>query len=157
MSAARESLAAAALTEARAWIETPYLHRGSARQHGADCLGLVRGVWRAVIGPEPAALADYGPAWDLGAAGGAEPLRDAFDRWLIAVDDPLPGEVGLWRMRDGGPATHCGIMAPDPGGGARLWLIHAWSDRAVALTPTHKGWDRRRAGFYRWPTPAERG
>ncbi|OZA75834.1 MAG: peptidase P60, partial [Azorhizobium sp. 39-67-5] len=54
---------AAILAEARGWIGTPYCHRASVRGEGADCLGLGRGVWRAVIGPEPAALPAYAPDW----------------------------------------------------------------------------------------------
>ena len=37
---------------ARAWIGTPYVHQGSACRAGADCLGLVRGVWRGLYGAE---------------------------------------------------------------------------------------------------------
>ena len=36
------------VARARAWIGTPYRHRASCRGAGADCLGLVRGVWREV-------------------------------------------------------------------------------------------------------------
>lgn len=44
---------AAIVAEARAWLGTPYRHQASLKGVGADCLGLVRGVWRAVVGPEP--------------------------------------------------------------------------------------------------------
>ncbi len=44
------------VAEARAWIGTPYLHRASLKGEGADCLGLVRGVWRSAVGAEPEAL-----------------------------------------------------------------------------------------------------
>ena len=37
----------AILTEARDWIGTPYQHQASLKGAGCDCLGLVRGVWRA--------------------------------------------------------------------------------------------------------------
>ena len=43
----------AIVSEARGWIGTPYQHQASLIDVGTDCLGLVRGVWRAVIGPEP--------------------------------------------------------------------------------------------------------
>jgi NlpC/P60 family putative phage cell wall peptidase len=33
--------------EARAWIGTPDRHQASLKGMGCDCLGLVRGVWRA--------------------------------------------------------------------------------------------------------------
>ncbi|MGZ9409986.1 MAG: peptidase P60, partial [Methylocystis sp.] len=35
---------------ARRWRGTPYVHQASLMQVGCDCLGLVRGVWRDVIG-----------------------------------------------------------------------------------------------------------
>jgi NlpC/P60 family putative phage cell wall peptidase len=31
----------------RDWIGTPYQHQASLKGVGCDCLGLVRGVWRA--------------------------------------------------------------------------------------------------------------
>ncbi|MGR3492459.1 MAG: peptidase P60, partial [Shimia sp.] len=49
--------------EARRWIGTPYHHRASLRGVGCDCLGLIRGVWRAVVGEEPWELPAYAPDW----------------------------------------------------------------------------------------------
>ena len=43
---AREQIVAAA----RARSGTPYHHQASCRGAGADCLGLVRGVWREIHG-----------------------------------------------------------------------------------------------------------
>ncbi|MEM1422329.1 MAG: peptidase P60, partial [Pseudomonadota bacterium] len=34
--------------EASRWIGTPYRHQASLRGVGCDCLGLLRGVWRAL-------------------------------------------------------------------------------------------------------------
>ncbi|NCO16648.1 MAG: peptidase, partial [Alphaproteobacteria bacterium] len=44
------------VAEARRWIGTPYVHQSSARGAGTDCLGLLRGVWRALYGVEPEAV-----------------------------------------------------------------------------------------------------
>ena len=41
------------VTAAREWIGTPYHHQASVKGVGADCLGLVRGVLRDVMGVEP--------------------------------------------------------------------------------------------------------
>ena len=41
------------LEEACSWIGTPYRYGASAKGVGCDCLGLVRGVWRALYGKEP--------------------------------------------------------------------------------------------------------
>ena len=38
------------LSEARDWLGTPYRHQASLKGAGCDCLGLVRGVWRALEG-----------------------------------------------------------------------------------------------------------
>jgi NlpC/P60 family putative phage cell wall peptidase len=41
------------IAEARAWIGTPYHHQAARKGVGCDCLGLVRGVWRATYGADP--------------------------------------------------------------------------------------------------------
>ena len=40
----------AVVEAARGWLGTPYRHQVSLKGEGADCLGLVRGVWREVAG-----------------------------------------------------------------------------------------------------------
>ena len=49
----RDSIADAIVAEALAWLGTPYRHQGARKGVGCDCLGLVRGVWRAVYGDNP--------------------------------------------------------------------------------------------------------
>ena len=41
------------IATARGWLGTPYHDQASLRGVGCDCLGLARGVWREVVGPEP--------------------------------------------------------------------------------------------------------
>lgn len=50
---------------------------------GADCLGLVRGVWREVVGEEPEILPPYSADW--AEVGGEETLLEAAGRWLTPV------------------------------------------------------------------------
>ena len=38
---------------ARGWLGTPYHHQASVKGVGCDCLGLIRGLWRELCGPEP--------------------------------------------------------------------------------------------------------
>ena len=132
MNTALASARDAALAEARRWIGTPYVHQASAIGAGTDCLGLLRGVWRALYGAEPQRAPDYRADW--AELEGGEQLRAALDRWLIARDPvaALPGDVLLWRMRRAGPAKHAAIVsrsAPD------LRVIHAYSGHAVVETP----------------------
>ena len=97
MSAAPENLADRIVAEARSWIGTPYHHATSLKGIGCDCLGLVRGVWRAVLGPEPEAAGPYSPDW--AEAGGEERLLWAARRHMVEIDpaDLAPGDVLLFR------------------------------------------------------------
>ena len=147
---ADQALAEAIVAEARAWIGTPYRHQASLRGVGCDCLGLLRGVWRAVLGPEPEALPPYAPGW-AEAAPGADALLTAAGRHLVPVDEPLaayrprPGDVLLFAFRAHLPAKHCAV-ATGPDG-----MIHAHDGAAVtevALTPW---WRRHLAAAFRFP------
>src|SRR5665213_1310025 len=101
------------VAEARAWIGTRYRHQASLRGVGCDCLGLVRGVWRNCIGDEPEAPPPYAPDW--AEATGDETLAAAALRHLIpvALTDFKPGDVLLFRWRDGFVAKHVAIAASD--------------------------------------------
>ena len=98
------------VAEARAWIGTPYRHQASLKGAGCDCLGLVRGVWRSLLGDEPERVPGYTRDW--AEAGGFEALAEAGRRHLVEVapSDARPGDVLVFRMRPGGPAKHAGIL-----------------------------------------------
>ncbi len=134
---------------ARTWIGTPYLHQASCRGAGADCLGLVRGVWREVYGDEPEAVPPYTADWSE--IGGEERLLLAAGRHLepLPFKMALPGDVLVLRMRDAGPAKHLGILAADDQGFRSL--IHAYSGRGVVESPLTQAWLRRVAGSFRFP------
>lgn len=137
------------VAEARAWLGTPYVHQASCRGAGADCLGLLRGVWRAVIGDEPEPMSPYTPDW--GEAGRREVLRAAALRWLRPADTPAPGDVLLFRMRDGGVAKHLGIaVAVGPGAA----FVHAYTGHGVVESPLSTPWARRVAARFVFPEGA---
>src|SRR3954447_15161161 len=96
------------LAEARSWIGTPYRHQASLKGIGCDCLGLLRGVWRNVMGAEPELPPPYSPDW---AEAGADTLVAAARRHLIEIDIASfePGDVLLFRWRGNLPAKHCAI------------------------------------------------
>lgn len=137
------------VAEARSWIGTPYRHRASLKGVGADCLGLVRGVWRGCIGPEPEALPAYAPDW--AEAGRRETLAETARRHLLPVTMELTGagDVVLFRFRAHLPAKHAAILA----GGDRM--IHAYDGVAVCESVLTPWWRRRLAFVFRFPGLAD--
>ncbi len=65
------SAGAAIVAAARGWLGTPYRHQGALKGVGCDCLGLLRGVWREVVGAEPEEPPPYDSGWAESAAGEA--------------------------------------------------------------------------------------
>src|SRR3972149_8021753 len=102
----------AIIAEARSWIGTPYRHQASLKGVGCDCLGLVRGVWRALYGEEPELLPAYAPDW--AEASGEESLARAARRHLVEIDPKLfePGAVLLFRYRAPLPAKQAAVATP---------------------------------------------
>ena len=140
--------AEAVLAEARAWLGTPYRHQASVRGAGADCLGLIRGVWRALHGSEPEALPGYTPDWSE--VDRVERLQDGATRHLIAAPAPhAAGDVLLFRMKGQAVAKHLAILS-DARPGARR-IIHAYSGHGVVETPLGPAWARRIVAGYRFP------
>ena len=136
----------AIVAEARAWIGTPYRHQGSLQGVGCDCLGLVRGVWRAINGAEPEAVPAYAPDW--AEAGGVETLAQAAARHLVPLDDPTefaPGDVILFRWRQNLPAKHAAIVATAD------TMVHAHDGARVAEVAIAPWWRRRLAYAFRFP------
>lgn len=130
------------------WVGTPYRHQASVRGAGADCLGVIRGLWREVIGPEPELPPEYTMDWDEVAGG--EVLARVAARWLL----PMPpivlfrGAVLLFRMRDGAVAKHLGVVTQ---AGAAPRFVHAYSGHGVMESPLSAPWARRVAGVYAFP------
>lgn len=138
---------------ARGWLGTPYRHQASVKGVGADCLGLVRGVWREVVGAEPEAVAPYSPDWAEVEAG--ERLLEAARRWLveISVEAARPGDVLLFRMSPEAAIKHCAILSADDGPEPRM--IHAYWGRAVVESWIGAWWRRRLAAVFRFPPVTE--
>ena len=133
---------------ARAWIGTPYLHQASLQGAGSDCLGLLRGVWRACLGPEPMTVPAYTADWSEPSR--REDLFDAANQWLIAKDigDEAPGDVLLFRMRIGAVAKHLGIVGRT---GADASFVHAYTGHGVLETALTAPWRRKIAARFCFP------
>lgn len=145
------TVAEAALAEARHWIGTPYQHQASVKGAGADCLGLLRGVWRSLYGQEPEPVPAYTEDW-------AEPdhrevLHAAATRWLVAkdLDDESGGDVLLFRMREGSIAKHLGLQSHI---GAHPQFIHSYTGYGVIETSLSRPWQRRIAARFCFPEGA---
>lgn len=128
------------VTQARGWIGTPYVHQASVKGAGCDCLGLLRGVWREMIGPEPEAIPAYSMDWSE--PQGEEQLWRVGLRHLIPKDqaDQALGDVLLFRMRDASVAKHIGLQARI---GPSASFIHAYSGHGVIESAFSGPWARR--------------
>lgn len=140
---------------ARGWIGTPYRHQASLRGVGCDCLGLLRGVWREALGPEPEAAPPYSASWAESARAGSDPLAEAARRHLAPVDGPpRAGDVLLFRFRAHLPARHCAIAASADTGAHAGTMIHAHDGAAVTEVALTGWWLRHLAHVFRFPTVA---
>lgn len=148
-SEADAALRARAVAAARGWIGTPYCHQASCRGAGADCLGLLRGVWRELFGHEPEPCPAYTAAWSE--ISGEERLLAAARRHLLPICEAEagPGDVALFRMRARGPAKHVALIAS--GTLAEGTILHAYSGHSVCETALTPAWRRRIAGLFRFP------
>ncbi|MCR9086489.1 MAG: NlpC/P60 family protein [Rhodobacteraceae bacterium] len=133
---------------ARRWIGTPYHHQAATRGAGCDCLGLVRGLWRELVGPEPFRVPAYTPDW-------SEPEGDEV-LWTTAckvmrekpLADAAPGDVVLFRMRAGGVAKHLGVLSRV---GDAPSFIHAYQGHGVVESPLSAPWQSRIVGCFALP------
>lgn len=138
----------AVVAEARGWIGTPYVHQSSVKGIGTDCLGLLRGIWRALYGDEPEAVPSYSRDWSE--PQGEERLWAAATRHLLVKDlaDETPGDVLLFRMRSGAVAKHLGV-ASETGPAARF--VHAYSNHGVLESALTSPWRRRVVARFSFP------
>jgi NlpC/P60 family putative phage cell wall peptidase len=133
---------------ARKWIGTPYVHQASVRGGGTDCLGLLRGVWRDLLGDEPMAIPPYSADWSE--VSGREALLAAAQQCLLPAvgADVQSGDVLLFRMRNGAVAKHLGIAAAV---GRCATFIHAYTGHGVVESPLSEPWTRRIVARFRFP------
>jgi NlpC/P60 family putative phage cell wall peptidase len=138
----------AVVAVARGWIGTPYVHQASEKGAGTDCLGLLRGVWRELVGKEPMPIPPYSADW--AEVCGTETLFGAARSCLTeTVSGPFEaGDVLLFRMRYDAIAKHIGIVALT---GAAPTFVHAFTGHGVVESPLSVPWARRIAGRFRFP------
>ncbi len=134
---------------ARSWLGTPYHDQASVKGVGCDCLGLIRGVWREVVGPEPMPVPPYSRDW--GEAGPHEVLAEAARAAMIElpIEAACTGDVILFRMRQGAIAKHAGILTNGRQNIHRF--IHAYERTGVIEETLTAPWRRRIAFAFRFP------
>lgn len=130
---------------ARGWIGTPYHHQASRHGVGADCLGLVRGVWRELYGTDAEAPPPYTRDW--AEASGREPLLEAAVRHLvpIALGEARAGDVVVFRLRAGLPAKHAAILTGE------VSFVHAMEGGPAGEVALAPWWRRRIAAAFSFP------
>ena len=133
------------VSAARGWIGTPYQHQASLKGVGTDCLGLVRGVWRELLGPEPEMAPPYAPGWAEGS--GIEALAQAAARHMteIPCTESAAGDLVLFRWRAHLPAKHAGIVV------SSSHMVHAQDHAAVAEVALSGWWRRHMSHAFRFP------
>ena len=134
---------------ARAWIGTPYRHQASRIGVGCDCIGLVRGLYRALYAHDPEPLPDYTRDW--AEATGCEQLLDAARRHLVEIDIEAcgSGDILIFRYRRHLIAKHAAIVAATHLD--RPSLIHAMEGVGVVEVPFSPWWRRRVAAAFSFP------
>ena len=126
--------------EARTWIGTPYVHQAAVKGVATDCLGMILGLWAYRYGEPAKDVPSYSADW-------GEPQQDerlwrsALDHFGDVTDQPMaPGQVILFRMRDGWVAKHLGVIAEV---GDCPTFIHAYAGHGVTESPLSAPWARR--------------
>jgi NlpC/P60 family putative phage cell wall peptidase len=135
------------LRETREWIGTPYRHQASVRGQGADCLGLIRGIWRKLYGDEPEIMPSYSSDWNEHS--GEETLLAAASRWFDPLEfgEERAGDLVLFHWRGSAITKHVGILS------GRNRFIHAYEKSGVVETTLGTHWRTHISACFRFPDP----
>lgn len=146
------------VTEARAWLGTPWHHQGRKKQVGCDCIGMVLGVLHAAGASSPVCDAagnrlhfpsfdrtDYAPDPN------SKRLKQTLETHLMEIPlaEIAAGDVLLFKIIH--LPQHVGIVGTHPSG-AGLSLIHAYSSAGKVVEESlGKSWLSRTIAAYRVP------
>lgn len=132
------------VAEARSWLGTPYLHQASKKGVGCDCLGLIRGVWRALYADEPEHVPAYSGDWAEWSK--HEPMLEAARRHFIELSQPITGALILFRWHNRAIVKHAGIYT----GSGRF--IHAYERAGTVETHLGSVWRARIVASFCFPS-----
>lgn len=95
---------------ARSWLNTPYHHRARIRGAGVDCAQLLIGAYADAGLIAAFDTGEYPPDWMLHRE--EERFLAWIDRYLVEVDQPMAGDVAIWRF--GRSFSHGAIVTDWP-------------------------------------------
>ncbi len=102
------------LIEARSWLKTPFHHQASLKGVGADCGGMVKGVYAAMGAEVSDVPINYArtPANNV--------IETVLNRRATKTNDPKPGDIILFTLLR--EPQHLGILTESGG------VIHAYQN-----------------------------
>jgi NlpC/P60 family putative phage cell wall peptidase len=129
----------ALIAEILLWIGTPFVKDASLRGVGADCAGLIHGVWREGFSTSYPQRPSRETSIETAAATLllAQPLN------------PAPADILLFAPKAGEPATHAGFITDATPKAARF--VHAHWGQGVVESRFGAWWAARLVGVYSFP------
>jgi cell wall-associated NlpC family hydrolase len=101
---------AAIVASARTWLNTPFHHAACIKGVGVDCLHLLVGVYREAGLLGDFAIEHYPRDWHFHRD--EERYLDGVAHYAYQVDDPLPGDLALFKF--GRCVSHAAIIIDWP-------------------------------------------
>jgi cell wall-associated NlpC family hydrolase len=140
------------IAEARTWLGTPFAHQQAAKDHGCDCIGMVRGVGRDL---EIMDFDEHSPEGRKILAYPMTPspkyLIASLNYWFIRVRQDFEiGDVVLFAIAN--TPTHVGLVSNVSKGE----VIHTWLQKNEVVE-TRYGEALRPTGIWRYPGVAYPG
>jgi cell wall-associated NlpC family hydrolase len=123
--------------EAVQWLGTPYVRHAQRRGEGCDCLGLILGVRRAVLGHDYKAI-----PYALRTSPALDQLPELHRQMIAPVSEKTDGAIAVMALRGGQNVHHLGFFLE---GGA--WLLHCVEERGVILSRS-AGWRGRTIALF---------
>lgn len=130
---------------ARSWLGTPYQHQASLKGVGADCLGLIRGIYREMYQVEPPELINYSGDW--GDSNNVESMLQVAEQYLtpVELDEVGLGHVVLMRWKRGRVAKHAMLMT------GPSTAIHAYNRSPITEINLNRWWLDKIVYAFTWP------
>jgi len=129
----------ALVAQIRLWIGTPFVPEASLRGVGADCAGLILGVWRDAFSTAYSQRPNAKTSLETAAA----------TLLLTQSLSPALADILLFAPEPGGRATHAGFLTTNAPNAARF--VHAHWGQGVVESRFGAWWAARLVGVYSFP------